>query len=430
MTEKIHVIACAAGSESEALRLAPAVTALRAQPDRFAVRLFTGGDPGAERTLRDLFTLPGNRRTRVRRVASLAELLGDPDERRPDERRPGNCPPDLLLLQSTAKHAPDLHAAAGARGIARALVDHDTGGADRPANDAELRFAATATVRETLLDRGADPASIAITGDTLVDAARWTMAKVAHGAYAPPIAPRDFRQRLVVAALTPAAAARSRDTLDALLVRHPDILLIQVTSGETGPAPLVVAHDRCHPVTVNGFGELVGLLARAQLAITDVETVEALAPCLRLPTLVLDDTSRCAGVPGDRRIRPVGTMPTALLAVATTLLGDREALASLRPGPILTGDGHAGVRIALAIARFLRDDSPPLLPEEQFDPFRYRISGSSALFRRARRVFPLDGVTALMVPRAPAFAEPGAARAQTVADLAELAKLTGLGHAA
>ena len=101
------------------------------------------------------------------------------------------------------------------------------------------------------------------------------------------------------------------------------------------------------------YEQLVWLLSRATLVLTDSGGIQEEAPSLDVPALVLrDKTERPEGVDAGA-LRLVGTDPARIVAAALRLLDDpaEHARMALVPNPY--GDGHAAGRIVSILAEKL-----------------------------------------------------------------------------
>ncbi len=102
-----------------------------------------------------------------------------------------------------------------------------------------------------------------------------------------------------------------------------------------------------------GYAEMVALMRRASLILTDSGGVQEEAPALGRPALVLRDVTERPEALASGVVRLVGTAPARILAEAVRLLDDAEAYAEAARPVFPYGDGRAADRIAAEIERWL-----------------------------------------------------------------------------
>lgn len=216
---------------------------------------------------------------------------------------------------------------------------------------ADLHFAPTPEARENLLAEGVDPATIHLTGNTVVDA----LQRIAGEQH--PLESAELRaaleggRRLVLItahrresfgeplrrafAAIRAAADRHPDTLFFYPV-HPNPAVRSAASEVLAGHPGVVLAD---PLS---YTDLVAALRASTLVLTDSGGIQEEAPSFGAPVLVLREvTERPEGVRvGAARL--VGTDPVAIGEGIDALLEGSGGVRVRNP----YGDGHAGERIA------------------------------------------------------------------------------------
>ena len=96
--------------------------------------------------------------------------------------------------------------------------------------------------------------------------------------------------------------------------------------------------------------DMVGLLREARLIVTDSGGLQEEGAALGVPVAVVRNvTERPEGVEAGA-VRLLGNDPARVAAALTQLLGDADALAAMAAAPNPFGDGHAGTRVAAAVA--------------------------------------------------------------------------------
>jgi UDP-N-acetylglucosamine 2-epimerase (non-hydrolysing) len=363
-------VAVVAGTRPEAIKLAPVVRALRARP-----------------SVETLFVSTGQHREMLRQVLAAFDLAPDLDL---ELMRPGQDLHDVTVaalqrlkpvlrewrpgwvvvqgdtttamaaaLGAFYERVPVAHVEAGLRTndryrpfpeeLNRRIVDQLSA----------ALFAPTALAREALLREGFPDGRILVTGNTVVDA---------------------------IQQLRAAGAGRRRDAggldLDALpgrvvlvtshrresfgvglaaicraLVRvadhAPDVTIVypvHLNPNVDGPVRAALGgHPRIVLLPPVSYVELVALLERAHLVLTDSGGIQEEAPSFRRPVLVLRDvTERPEGIAAGVAA-VVGTGEERIVAETLRLLEDPAAYARMASGANPYGDGQAAERIVEAL---------------------------------------------------------------------------------
>lgn len=223
---------------------------------------------------------------------------------------------------------------------------------------ADLHLAPTPRARDNLLAEGVAAGQILVVGNTGIDALFDTVAELRPEALPAPLdaLPADARVVLatahrrenlgepltrICAALRDIAALDERIHVVYPLHPRPEIRL--VGRRLLADAPRVVL---CPPLE---HPNLVRLMLRAELVITDSGGLQEEAPTLGRPVLVLREvTERPEAIDVDAA-RLVGTDREAIVAAARHFLAGGLAPAHRRQPPLLYGDGRAAERIASAL---------------------------------------------------------------------------------
>jgi UDP-N-acetylglucosamine 2-epimerase (non-hydrolysing) len=231
---------------------------------------------------------------------------------------------------------------------------------------ATLHFAPTATARDNLrLERTPDEA-IVVTGNTVIDALLDMRARQPALPFA---LPEDATVVLMTAHRRENFGPPLENVFAAvreLLDRFPRLHFVYPVH----PNPKVSSRARemlgghprvllCEPL---GYPQLVAVLNRCALVLTDSGGLQEEAPALGKPVLVLRrETERPEAVDlGVARL--IGTDRTTVVDEVATLLTDPQAYSRMSRGGSPYGDGLAASRIVEAIARhFQRDQDPESL---------------------------------------------------------------------
>ncbi|WP_202049659.1 UDP-N-acetylglucosamine 2-epimerase (non-hydrolyzing) [Sphingomonas sp. So64.6b] len=227
---------------------------------------------------------------------------------------------------------------------------------------ADQHFAPTETSAEALRRENIDPATIHVTGNTVIDALYATQAKLAAdplmAAGLDEIAVRFAGKRIVLVTTHRrenfgdgmANIARAigriadRDDTAILFPVHPNPNVVSVMDEMLGDRANVARVD---PLDYPHFVRALGL---CDIALTDSGGVQEEAPALGKPVLVMRETTeRPEGVvAGTAKL--IGTDPDRIVSEISTLLDDKGAYSAMARAHNPFGDGHASARIAKVIA--------------------------------------------------------------------------------
>jgi UDP-N-acetylglucosamine 2-epimerase (non-hydrolysing) len=227
---------------------------------------------------------------------------------------------------------------------------------------AALHFAPTDTAATALLRENIDPATVHVTGNTVIDALHWTEARVAADpslasgldAFAAQLEGRRLvlvtthRRENFGGGMDAIAHAigriADRPDVAVLFPMHPNPHVSAAMDAVLGERPNIA---RIAPLDYPHF---VRALALSDLVLTDSGGVQEEAPALGKPVLVMRETTeRPEGVEAGTA-RLVGTDENRIVSEVSTLLGDSEAYAAMARAHNPFGDGQAAARIAGIIA--------------------------------------------------------------------------------
>lgn len=349
-----------AGTRPELIKLAPVIARLRREPDLFQVR----------------FCVTAQHRQMLDQVLKLFGLTPDIDLdlMRPDqslnelssrifaafEEVLSRESPDWLLVQGDTTTAMATAIAAFHRRVKVGHVEAGlrTGDFERPFPEemnrrvvdlvASAYFVPTARAADALAAEHAVPERIHRTGNTVVDA----LVEIASRQGA--IAEEDLV--LVTAHRRESFGeplARIVRAIGRLARRFPRTRIVHVAH----PNPNVRAALRANAAVPNiemrepvDYDELVRLMRRSRLILTDSGGIQEEAPTFGKPVLVMRErTERPEGVEAGLA-ELVGTDEEKIFRSSERLLTDPAARAAMRGAPNPYGDGHASDRIADALA--------------------------------------------------------------------------------
>ncbi len=356
-------VLCIIGTRPEGIKLAPVVDALRARPEVETRVALTGQHTDLLDQVLRTFDLPVDWDLGIMREGQdlydlahgcLRELRGVFDEYRPD----------MVLVQGDTA---TVFFGALVAYFQRTRVGHVEAGLRsgdkwRPYPEeifrrlvgvaADLHFAPTPRARANLLAENVDPATIFLTGNTVVDALQRIAASER------PVSNPELRTALATGRPLVLVTAHRRESfgeplrrafraIRAAADRHPEAVFVYPVH----PNPEVRAaadevlrgHAGILLTEPLDYLDLVAGLREARLVLTDSGGIQEEAPSFGVPALVLREvTERPEGVEvGATRL--VGTDPEAIAGGVEDVLG-RTGPAVPIPNPY--GDGHAGERIA------------------------------------------------------------------------------------
>ncbi len=358
------------GTRPEAIKFAPVIRALEADPGRFESLVCVTAQH--RQMLDQVMTTFGLSADfdldLMQRAQSPADVSGAVLKALPGIIR--KAKPDLLLVQGDTATT---FASSFAAYLDRVPVGHieaglRTGNLDHPFPEemnrilttrvASLHFAPTASARSALLDEGVDESYVFATGNTVIDALLDTI-DPAHRFDAPELSTLadDDRIILVTTHRRESFGAPMENTCRAVhalatangptrfvLPVHPNPRVSDPVRRMLGDVANIIL---CDPLEYRDF---VNLMARSTLILTDSGGVQEEAPSLDVPVLVLRETTeRPEGVDaGCARI--VGTDTDSIVRAVTELLEDANLYNAMAQAGNPYGDGTAARRIVDIIA--------------------------------------------------------------------------------
>jgi UDP-N-acetylglucosamine 2-epimerase len=356
------------GTRPEAIKLAPVITALRAQGGLRVAVCNTGQHGDLVEPVCRLFSIAADHNLRVMRpaqelgyvAAAVIARLGRIIAR----QRPAIC-----IVQGDTTTA---LAAALASFYARIPVAHveaglRTGNLQSPFPEeanrvlisriSRFHFAPTPAAVERLLEEDVDPSSVLLTGNTVVDAALRAKALIQGPAakalaarfgflrpdtptilftmhrresFGPPVQ-RVFRalQRFCVT-----------HNVQVVFPVHPNPQILQPAQDILGCQPNI---HICDPLA---YDELIFLLQRCRFLITDSGGLVEEASAFGKPVIVLRETTERAEAVEAGSAILCGSDIARLASIAEALLQDGPMFCAMTGAPSPFGDGHAADRIA------------------------------------------------------------------------------------
>jgi UDP-N-acetylglucosamine 2-epimerase (non-hydrolysing) len=352
------------GTRPELIKLAPVVRQIERRDDTDSIVVFSGQHRELLEQASEAFGLEPDHHCRLERRAPtldalLAELLCtlSPiiDRERPDAVIGQGDTTTALAAGMTAFHArvPFAHVEAGLRSNDLGSPFPEEANRRLLSTLAHWHFAPTELARRALEREAVDRDSIEVTGNTVIDAARFVAQREASvRSSSAPVALVTMHRRENFGA----RAREMLSTLDAIIAEHPDWRFVFIKHLNPRIRALVdeyiAPHSNlvvCEPVA---YGAMIALLRDSELVMTDSGGLQEEAAALDTPVLVLrDNTERMEGVHAGCAVLGT-TRPEVLGPTARRLLASGEMRRRMAEAACPYGDGRAAQRI---VARLTRD---------------------------------------------------------------------------
>ncbi|MBS3947349.1 MAG: UDP-N-acetylglucosamine 2-epimerase (non-hydrolyzing) [Dethiobacter sp.] len=222
---------------------------------------------------------------------------------------------------------------------------------------ADLHFAPTASASRNLLDENAAPENIFVTGNTVIDALRFTVRKNHRFAREElNCLPRNKRLLL--------AEVHRRENLGAplesicrafrrLVLAHEDVFMVFPVHKNPAVREPVYRHladlDRVLLLEPLDVADFHNLMHKSTLLLTDSGGVQEEAPALGRPVLVLREVTERPEAVEAGTVALVGVQEEKIVAATTRLLTDDGAYRRMANAVNPYGDGQAAARIVAAV---------------------------------------------------------------------------------
>ena len=219
-----------------------------------------------------------------------------------------------------------------------------------------LHFAPTQRSCDNLIKAGADKGSIVLTGNTVIDALKTTLARTTDH---PAAVTLDPTKRMVLVTVHRRENFGEPLTeicrgLKTLIDRFDDIELVWPVHPNPNVKPIVEAAfagiDRVKQIEPVDYAAFCQLLDACHLVLTDSGGIQEEAPSLQKPVLVLRDETERPEAVDMGTVKLVGPHADRIIAEASLLLSDPAAYATMAQAANPYGDGYAAERIVAAIA--------------------------------------------------------------------------------
>ena len=230
---------------------------------------------------------------------------------------------------------------------------------------ATWHFCPTAVSAANLAREGVSPASVEVTGNTVVDSLHMVLRRLADGSARATVPPKRARQRVLVTLhrretqgerqrrlCRMLAQIADRRDLEVVLPIHLSPAVSRSVRGE------LRGHANVHLLPPADYVSFIELMRTSDLVLTDSGGVQEEASALGVPVLVMRDaTDRPEGVSAGCAVL-AGTDPARVGFHLSTMLDDPGARRRAANAPNPYGDGRAAERIVSWMARELGGEDP------------------------------------------------------------------------
>jgi UDP-N-acetylglucosamine 2-epimerase (non-hydrolysing) len=373
------------GTRPEAIKLAPVIRAVEADPDLRARVLVTAQHRELlDQTLASFGIVPDVDLNLMRPGHTLVELTGRVLEG--VDRVLAAEQPDLVLVQGDTttvfaaslaafyRQIPVGHVEAGLRSFDLANPFPEEANRRLTTQVASLHFAPTRRARDNLLREQVPPERVVLTGNTVVDA---LLSVAARADLPPPPAPwrpprlnghcpvlvtlhrrESWGERLAGICRALRRAADDVPRLDVIFPVHPQPRVRDTVNA------LLLEHPRIALVDPMDYPAMVAAQKACSFIVTDSGGIQEEAPALAKPVLVLRTVTERPEAVEAGTSWLVGTAERDVYDAVVTLATDADRYRSMAHAASPFGDGRASDRIVAAIRRHaglpVHDEPPPL----------------------------------------------------------------------
>lgn len=226
----------------------------------------------------------------------------------------------------------------------------------------DLWFAPTSVGKDNLVREGYSEAPIYVTGQTAVDAALLTYKE--HYTFMEPRLNELVQHQGRMITLT----AHRRENygepmrqmfraISRIVDEHPDVFVVypvhlSPTVRETA-AEIFSGHDRIHLLPPAEYPDMINLLARSYLILSDSGGLQEETPVFHKPLILMRDTTERPEAIIANTAFLSGTEEETIYNIATKLLTDKDAYHQMTTASNPFGDGQASSRIIQIMAQYL-----------------------------------------------------------------------------
>ncbi|TDD27489.1 UDP-N-acetylglucosamine 2-epimerase (non-hydrolyzing) [Kribbella turkmenica] len=357
------------GTRPEAIKVAPVLTALEAEPDIESVPVVTGQHREMLDQVNELFGIvPRHDLDILQPGQTLAGITARIMERFDPvlaEEKPG-----VVIVQGDTTTSTAAALAAFYRGIPVVHVEAGLRSGDINSPFPEeanrrltsqittLHLAPTSRSRDNLLREGVGPATVVVTGNTVIDALLATAAS--------PVPLTDPQLAALVAADAPILLVTSHRreswgaamegvgrALARIAAAHPELtVVLPVHRNPVVRAALLPVLDGHPNVVVTeplSYAEFATVLAAARIVLTDSGGIQEEAPSLGKPVLVMRENTERPEAVDAGTVRLIGTDEDRVVKEVERLHLDPAAYSAMAQAVNPYGDGQATARTIAAV---------------------------------------------------------------------------------
>jgi UDP-N-acetylglucosamine 2-epimerase (non-hydrolysing) len=220
-----------------------------------------------------------------------------------------------------------------------------------------LLFAPTPFAKQNLINENVNPDRIIVTGNTVVDAVYALQQPAIHlQPYLSEFSDADHRLILLTAHRRENWGAPMHEICNAARIladRYADVRMIVPVHPNPNVASTVHAvlgdHPQVHLVPPLDYMDLIAVMRRAYLILTDSGGIQEEAPCVGTPVLILRTVTERPEVIEGGCGRLIGTQRDEIVAHTSALLENPGLRQRMIPEQNPFGDGQAALRIVRAI---------------------------------------------------------------------------------
>lgn len=363
---------CVFGTRPEAIKMAPVVKQLMSLPEHFATKVcVTGQHREMLDQVLELFEIkpdfdlaimkPGQDLTSVTIAIlnGLNELFG-------------KCKPDVVIVHGDTATTfaaalaayfhkiPVAHVEAGLRTGNIYSPWPEEGNRKLTGALTKLHFSPTSVSQENLLNEGCDPASIFITGNTVIDALLDVVNKLQNDAQLQKRYEKDFdflksgRKIVLVTGHRRESFGggfeRICQALADIAEAFPDVDVVypvHLNPNVREPVERILSNiSNVHLIEPLDYLPFVYLMNRSNIILTDSGGIQEEAPSLGKPVLVMRDTTERPEAVAAGTVKLVGTDNQKIFSELSELLTDQAAYERMSFAHNPYGDGKAAQRIS------------------------------------------------------------------------------------
>lgn len=355
------------GTRPEAIKLAPVVSALSADPDLDVVTVVTGQHRVMLDQVNSLFGIRPDidldviqPRQQLHELTArvMAGVTAAVREHRPDAVMvQGDTTTAFVAgLAAFYEQVPVMHVEAGLRTADRYNPFPEEMNRRLTTQLASLHFAPTPLSRANLLADGTDPADIVVTGNTVIDALLDVLSRRVP-VEDPALAVLDGGPAVLVTSHRRESwgepMSRTASAIARLAKEFPEVRF--VLPAHLNPVvrevllPPLQGFDNVTITEPFCYSDFAHAMNASSIMLTDSGGVQEEAPSLGKPVLVLRDNTERPEAVDAGTVRLVGTDEDRIVSEVSTLLTDATAYDAMAHAVNPYGDGHASERIVASI---------------------------------------------------------------------------------